>query len=218
MHYASIQAYDLALLKLRSKISNDYAKPMAVVMDLDETVLDNSPYMFDRIAQGKTFDGDSWYEWCMKSSARPLPGALSFIKECEELDIEVFYISNRGVETLQGTLDNLLSLNINTDPAHVLLKESISDKTDRRNMVLEMHDIVLYIGDNLLDFSQLYKDRQANFGKAIVDEDIDNLRENFIIIPNPMYGEWQKPVLMGQKPETDSEKIKLIYNFINGRN
>jgi 5'-nucleotidase (lipoprotein e(P4) family) len=218
MHYASIQAYDLALLKLRTKISKDYSKPMAVVMDLDETVLDNSPYMFSQIAKGKTFDGDSWYEWCMEASAGLLPGAFDFIKKCNTLDIEVFYISNRGIETLSGTLDNLQMLDIKTDAAHVLLKESMSDKSDRRSQVSETNDIILYIGDNLRDFSEIYKDRESSFGKYIVDEDLSNLRENFIIIPNPMYGEWRKPINMGQKPSTDSEKAALIENFIKSRN
>jgi len=218
MHYASIQAYDLALLKLKTKVNNDYSKPMAVVMDLDETVLDNSPYMFQQIAKGKTFDGDSWFEWCMESNAKLLPGAFVFIKKCEALDIEVYFISNRGIETLEGTLDNLKKLNIKTDVAHILLKEGISDKTDRRNMVSEDKSIVLFIGDNLLDFSENFKERQSNFGKTIVDEELSNLRENFIIIPNPMYGEWQKPINMGQKPSSDSDRIELIETFIKSQN
>jgi len=218
MHYSSIQAYDLAILKLKTKISNDYSKPIAVVMDLDETVIDNSPYMFQQIAKGKTFDGDSWYEWCMEASAGILPGAFDFIKKCEELDIEVFYISNRGIETLSGTLDNLQKLDIKTDAAHVLLKEGISDKTDRRNLVLETNSTVLYIGDNLRDFSEIYKDRKANYGKSVVDEELSNLRENFILIPNPMYGEWRKPINMGQNPNSDSEKVEFIENFIKSKN
>lgn len=217
MYYASIQAYDLALLKLKTKVNQDYSKPMAVVMDLDETVLDNSPYMFQQIANGKTFDGDSWYEWCMEANAKLLPGAFDFIKKCKTLDVDVYFISNRSIETLEGTLDNLKKLNIITDNDHVLLKENISDKTDRRNLVSEQNDIVLFIGDNLRDFSEIYKDRQANYGKAVVDEELDNLRENFIIIPNPMYGEWQKPILMGQKPSSDSEKAELIRSFIKSR-
>ncbi len=218
MHYASIQAYDLASLKLRAKLNNDYSKPMAVVMDLDETVLDNSPYMFNQIAKGKTFDGDSWYEWCMEASAGLLPGAFEFIKKCEALDVEVYFISNRGIETLSGTLDNLQKLDIKTGEEHILLKESLSDKTDRRNMVAEDYNIVLFIGDNLRDFSEIYKDRQLNFGKPVVDEELSNLRENFVIIPNPMYGEWRKPINMGQKPSSDSEKTELIENFIKSRN
>ena len=218
MHYASIQAFDLALLKIKTKASQDYAKPQAVVLDLDETVLDNSPYMFRQIAAGKTFDGDSWYEWCMEASATALPGSVEFIKTCQSLNIEVFYISNRGIETLPGTIDNLNKLGIPSDENHVLLKEGNSDKTDRRQAVLGTHNIVLYIGDNLRDFSDVYANRQSNFGKELIQEELQNLRDNFVIIPNPMYGEWQKPVYMGQNPQTDSARVALINRFITEQN
>ena len=218
MHYAAIQAFDLAALKLRAKLqqAND-EKPKAVVLDLDETVLDNSPYMFAEIAKGETFDSDSWYEWCMEGSAGAVPGALEFIRTCKEQGVDVYFISNRGIETMEGTLANLKTLGLPTDKSHVLLKEGYSDKTDRRNTVLETHEILLYIGDNLRDFSDIYKFRNTNFGKSVVDEELDHLRENFVIIPNPMYGEWRKPVYMDQNPKSDSAKAAMTDAFIKSR-
>jgi predicted secreted acid phosphatase len=70
----------------------------------------------------------------------------------------------------------------------------------------------------LRDFSEIYKDRKANYGKSVVDEELSNLRENFILIPNPMYGEWRKPINMGQNPNSDSEKVEFIENFIKSKN
>lgn len=213
MFYASHQAFDLANYKLRAKLNKEEKdRPMAVVMDLDETVIDNSPYSIEQIALGKTFNPDTWYEWCMEANAELLPGALAFIKKCEELNVEVFYISNRSVETLEGTIANLQKFGIKATSRNVLLKEDESDKTSRRNIVLAKYDVLLYLGDNLRDFSEIFKDRASNYGKDVVQEELGNLRENFILIPNPMYGDWKAP-LYGEKRLSQEEKLKAINSF-----
>ncbi len=212
MHYAAIQAYDFATLKLKEALAlrANPQKPLAVIMDLDETVLDNSPYMLSQMGKGKTFDKESWMEWTQIGQAKAIPGALDFIAKCEALGIEVFFISNRDIEATQGTYQNLINLGINTTPEKLMLRETSSNKDERRNAVFMNFDVLLLIGDNLRDFSENFSKRIGNYGKEVVDEELINLRRNFVIIPNPMYGEWKKAIYENQKQLTQEQKLEII--------
>lgn len=216
MHYAALQAYDFATLKLKEALESktQMKMPLAVIMDLDETVLDNSPYMMAEIANGRTFSPDTWLEWCAKADAKAIPGALNFITKCEEVGVEVFYISNRDIESFEGTFKNLTNLGINVTPDKVLLRETGSSKADRRDMVFANYDVLLIIGDNLRDFSENFGMRIGNYGKEVVDEERLNLKRNFIIIPNPMYGEWKKAIYKNQKDLTNEQKLEIIEKLL----
>ena len=195
------QAYHWAGRELVLRISEGSEKPLAVVLDIDETVLDNSPQTAQQIVDREPYTDEMWDEWCLLARAEPLPGALEFTREASNLGIEVFYISNRRIHLLDVTLQNLMEAGFpNADSGHVLLKTDTSVKDARREKVRETHEIALLVGDNLGDFSGIFDDR--NGGRAVqqVWENRDRFGTRFILLPNPMYGGWEKP-FRGETPE-----------------
>lgn len=206
------QAYEQAATKLMWNIvelATTYGegqprKPMAVIVDIDETVLDNSPYQVEAIEHGRTFDPQDWRAWTDKAIARPSPGALEFLLHAHQASCEVFYITNRETAERASTLKNLIAHGFpNADEAHLLLMDGTSDKTERRARVRATHDVVLLVGDQLRDFDERFKDRSVNSGKATVDALADSLSKYFILLPNPMYGTYRDAV---QGKGTEAEK------------
>lgn len=218
MRMSYYQAYNHGKLLLKSKLASaDSKQPKAVVLDLDETVLDNSPYEGMLIQKGITFSSNTWKEWVAMGSAELLPGAQDFLNFADSAGVEIFYISNRTVDGLGSTLENLNRYNLpNADSAHVLLKEDTSDKTARRNIVNENYEIILFLGDNLTDYSQMYADRNEKMAKDLVDENKMELLNNFVMFPNPMYGEWESAIYRNDWSIADSTKLRMRRESVTG--
>jgi len=102
-----------------------------------------------------------------------------------------------------------------SDDNHLLLRvEKQSDKTDRRNKVLENYEILLSVGDNLRDFDEIFKQRENNLGFDKVVENKELFGKKYLILPNPMYGEWEKAIYGGKFPETEKEMNELRKSII----
>lgn len=221
--YMFRQCYDIATLKV-TRIMNSRrvdGRP-AVILDLDETVLDNSPYQLSLLMANETFSEGSWAEWVNQASAEALPGALEFTIMCRDRGIDVFYVSNRSIDFTQPTIRNLeLHGFPNADMDHVLLKEDDSDKSARRERVASMGEVILYCGDNLRDYREDFSERAVNFGKDHVEEMESDLLTEFVIFPNPMYGEWSR-IYVDDKPETELNKkdqlVERLLSQIQSRN
>lgn len=206
------QAFNMAKLSLDNQllISKDKTKPKAVVVDIDETVLDNSPFETNSIRTGKTFTSEAWKEWTDIAKATATPGSLEFLKYAESKGVETYYISNRSTSALAKTIKNLKKLGFPfADEKHVLLKSKTSIKTERRNKVLKTHDILILVGDNLGDFDEFLEDRSTDFGFSKVDKMQAQFGQRFIVLPNPMYGSWEKEVLKSDQKLNASEKENL---------
>lgn len=196
-----IQSFSWASKIVREKLEQSASLPLAVILDIDETVLNNSPQTAQQIVDGVPFSNKMWDEWCQLSEAEPLPGALSFTVWAAEMGVELFYISNRGNHLLDLTLDNLKSAGFPfADAKHVLLKTDTSDKDERRASVSQSHDVVLLIGDNLGDFSGIFDERQDGADVENVMANSELFGHKYIILPNPLYGGWEKP-FRGESPE-----------------
>ena len=215
-----LQAYALGSSRLKDKLAKvpkDAAKPPAVVMDLDETVFDNSPFQAYLILHGLTYTDELWALWERDHAAdvRLVPGAAAFIHSAERQGVTVVYISNRLTEYVKSTEEALHLLGLGTDNLgdRLLLKEQggSSDKTARRKQAAERYNVLLYFGDNLRDFSEefvtpkfaegdLEAQRTAvEFRKVKVHEEQGHWDGDWIILPNPVYGEWLKP--LGNDPK-----------------
>ncbi|PHR69312.1 MAG: 5-nucleotide phosphatase [Arcobacter sp.] len=176
-------------------------KPLAVVLDLDETVINNSPFSAKLIADNKYYDDEAWnnwQKWVDAAIAPAIPGALDFIKYAQEKNVTVFFVSNRIGTQEKATRKNLLSLGINLpkDIDTVLLKKEKkewgSKKSTRRAHITKNYRIALLIGDNLGDFSDAYKGSLEDRDKiAFSKENINKWGEKWIILPNPLYGSWE---------------------------
>ncbi len=216
MEAAYLQAYNHGKMLLASKLDTlPEDGEYGVVLDIDETVLDNSPAEVILIQNGETFSPDNWKSWTAQARARALPGVKDFIDFTMSKGVDVFYISNRGIEELDATLKNLKDLDFpNADSAHVFLKKETSDKTGRRARVSELADIVLYVGDNLRDYSEVFGERGADLGKGVVHATKEDWLNNFIILPNPTYGEWEKAIYGNDYGLTYEEKVNARLNVL----
>src|SRR6202012_2957502 len=147
------QAYNIAKERMDAAIKKRGKKPFAVVTDIDETLLDNSPYDAARAIKNLDYNSKTWKQWTAKAIADTVPGAPSFFKYAASKGVKVFYITNRDEDERGATLKNLRLYHLpNTDDAHLLLKKASSSKESRRLDVLKKYNIVLLCGDNLPDF------------------------------------------------------------------
>jgi 5'-nucleotidase (lipoprotein e(P4) family) len=211
------QGFNIAHQRLTKAVKeNKKRKSLAVIVDIDETMLDNSPYESVLIKQGD--DRTGWKTWTDKAIASPLPGALEFAWYAHSKKVEVFYITNRDNEEREPTLKNLVSVGFPyADENHLLTRGdtaysngNTSSKEGRRSRVATTHKIILLIGDNLNDFSTVFEDRKINNGKEAVTLNKDEFGKTFVILPTPMYGAWEKPVFDYRNGLTEAEKAELM--------
>lgn len=190
-------------------------KPAAVVFDIDETLLDNSPFQGWQVLEKKEFNNDDWFRWVELAQAEPLPGAVEFTRYAESLGVEVFYVSNRTVQEMGPTIKNMAALGFpNADTTHVLLKETTSSKVARRAQIEKDYEIILLVGDNLADLSGAYEKRGTDFGFGTVDAERQLFGTKYIVLPNPMYGSWLSELLKKTEGQTEKEKLlKLLEAF-----
>jgi len=208
------QAFNIARLRL-DEYKSVTSKPQAIITDIDETLLDNSPYEAHRVLQGKDYDAASWFEWIAKASADTVPGSASFLKYAASKGITVFYITNREEKEKTGTIQNLERFNLpNADELHLMARKSTSSKEARRQAVLNAFEIVLLLGDNLADFSSL-------FDKKTVDERLRNTNfsaadfgNRFIVLPNPVYGDWESALFNYNYKLTKVQKDSVIRSVL----
>jgi|AMQJ01.1.fsa_nt_gi 5'-nucleotidase (lipoprotein e(P4) family) len=204
------QSFNWAKLRIDMVLEKKASQNLAVVVDIDETMLDNSPSEVRSINTGIGYSKETWSEWTSQINAKALPGAVEFSKYAESKGVTVFYISNRSVKDFGVTLQNLQNEKFAfADSSHLLLKSTTSSKEARRNIVNENYEIILLIGDNLLDFSEIFEDRSNNYGFDIVEENKELFGDIFIVLPNPMYGNWEREVFQNKNNLTNAEKYQL---------
>lgn len=205
------QAYNLAEMRVRDYLeSKDPEARAAVIFDIDETLVDNSPSEALNIIEGKSYSPARWKAWTDKATARALPGALEFCRFLASNNIEVIYLSNRQNSEVLPTMKNLHDLGFPyADRNHLYLKAETSSKEARRNIVEKSFTVILFVGDNLADFDQVFEDRSLNLGFNTVDSLRAEFGKKFIILPNPIYGDWTKPLYGSQKNLTPQELADL---------
>lgn len=187
---------------------SDKTKPAAVVLDIDETVLDNSPYQAWQVLENKPFTDQDWIRWVNLAKAEPLPGALEFTRYADSLGVEVFYVSNRSVPEMNATIINLAAYGFpDADTTHLLLRQGSSSKIERRTLIENNYEILLLIGDNLADQSGAYEKRGPGLGFDTVEADRELFGTKYIVLPNPMYGSWLSEIMKQSPGTTTHEKL-----------
>ena len=208
-----LQTYRLAAQQLKriSSHKSKGGKRLAIVTDLDETLLDNSPWTVKVLLEGTDYPAH-WGEWEKAGKAPAFPGAVAFFQKAAALKIEVFYISNRMEENLEGTIQNLKMLGLpNADASHVFLKTTESNKVARRQKVLQNHDIVMLLGDNLADFDGVWEKAPVDKRLTAVTDHTQDWGSRFIIFPNPVYGSW-KDALFDYKRNFTPQQEDSVWN------
>jgi len=138
------------------------------------------------IEAGEDYSKVSWLEWGKEKKAKAVPGALNFIKYAQSKGVDVYYVSNRLFEQKSETLENLQKTGFPyADAAHVLLRDNGSGKEPGRLQVQESHEIVLLIGDNLSDFSEVFDNQSTDVRNRRVDSLKTVFGNRFIVLPIP---------------------------------
>jgi 5'-nucleotidase (lipoprotein e(P4) family) len=213
-----LQAYNIARLRLDEALQQPSTKPKAIITDIDETVLDNSPYAVNRASVGKSYDQASWHEWTSRGIADTLAGSFSFFNYAASKNVEVFYITNRLEEERAGTLKNLQLYGFpNADNEHLLLKENTSSKEPRRQKVLANHEIVLLLGDNLADFSPLFDNKKSTAERSNATlQSTAEFGKKFIVLPNCNYGDWEGAIYDYHYGFTPAQKDSAVKANLKG--
>jgi acid phosphatase len=199
----------------RSEPLSPRLKP-AVIVDIDETVLDNSPYQARLVANGTAFDERTWSEWCREKRAMPLPGALEFTQHAATLGITVFYLSNRAQDLDTATLENLRADGFPVESDRVFLglgtavagcEQIGSAKGCRRALVGRTHRVLMQLGDQVGDFV----DADANTPegrRAAVEPYAAWIGERWFVLPNPTYGAWEPALFGNDRTRSPAERRK----------
>lgn len=207
------QAYNIAQLRLDKYLdkATDKSGKRAIVIDIDETVLDNTPFEIKCIETNKGYSGETWIKWTGLGKAKALPGALEFLTYAKSKNVEVFYVSNRKMAERQSTLKNLDSLGFPcADTTHLVLRTKESSKEERRLHIAVDYDIIMFIGDNLADFDGMFDKRGDDLSFSLVDQNKSKFGDKFIVLPNPMYGDWEMALYPKEPKATDENKGTLL--------
>ncbi|MGH6946487.1 MAG: 5'-nucleotidase, lipoprotein e(P4) family [Kiloniellales bacterium] len=224
----AIAAYALAMLRLDQALADkswtaateqggDFANlPPAVIVDVDETVLDNSDYQAWMVLNNESFDSKTWNAFVKSETSREVPGALDFAKYADSKGVKVFYVSNRVADEEEATRNNLAEIGFpmggNVDT--VLVKGEKDDwgspKGTRRATVAKDYRVLLLVGDNFSDFVDDYKGNPIE-RLAVMDQHKAHWGHDWIMVANPTYGSFESaPFGSNYKlPESERRKMKM---------
>jgi 5'-nucleotidase (lipoprotein e(P4) family) len=201
------QAFNIAEMRLKNLESAKSKLPMAIITDLDETILDNSYMEAQLIKEGKDYRDAAWKKWTERSMARAVPGADQFLRKASKKGLVIFYVSNRDTGEIKSTLLNLKKLNLpNADEAHMLFMSNTSSKEIRRQMIMANYNVVMLLGDNLNDFTQYFEKKPITERLSEVDKVKDDWGDKFIVLPNSTYGEWENAIYEYKHQLTPTQK------------
>ena len=194
--------------------------PPAVIVDIDETVLDNSPYQARLVRDNKEFDEFEWDKWCREEAATALPGALEFAQFAAKHGVTMFYLTNRAQHLNEVTLDNLKKAGFPISAKETVFyglgtvvkdcEANGSNKGCRRELIGRSHRVLLMAGDQLSDFVDL--DVNTLDGRAAAVQPYLNwFGERWFALPNATYGSYENAVIGNarDKPLNERRQVKL---------
>ena len=223
---AALEAYALAKIRLDEALADpswtaateqtgDYEDlPPAVVVDVDETVLNNSAYMAHLVTTGRTFSFKSWDAFVKDEVSTPIPGALAFADYAASKGVKVFYVTNRPVGEKGATRGNLEKAgfptggNVDTVMTQDPAKGWDEYKGKRRAFIAKSYRIVLLIGDNFGDFTDSFKGSPADRLK-VFEADKAHWGHDWIQLPNPSYGSWEQAPYEGDRSLSAAQRRAL---------
>ena len=201
--------------------------PPAVIFDVDETVLDNSPYQGYLIKSGQAYHGETWRDWVTAARAEPIKGVKALIAEIKSQGIDVFYVTNRDashdaaedVKVKDATVKNIkATVDADVQANQVLCKGERkawgSDKSSRRAEIAKTHRIIMMFGDNYNDFRFIENSPSAAARVADIQTYKTYWGSKWILISNPVYGHWERPIFNYARALPADEKLQAKLQYL----
>jgi acid phosphatase len=207
---SAMQTYAEARRALDDALAISDGKPAAVILDLDETSLDNTPFEARMVHSRRTYDADAWKQWVSESAAGATPAAAEFLTYARSRGVTLFYITNRKADEKEATRRNLEKLGYPVTDETLLTRVDTSDKGPRRDSVASRYRVLLLLGDDLNDFvSAAGKSRAER--DALARDNAAKWGTSWFILPNPMYGSWESTIAgNGSECEKLQKKIEAL--------
>lgn len=212
------QAFALARMRLDQDLraSRNRRIRRAVIVDVDETVIDNSPYQAMTVKTRTAYESKSWNDWCQKAQAAAIPGAVEFLRYANSRGVRVFYVTNRRESEKQCTARNLRQVGFpDVSDETVLVRTDVSSKQPRRDGIARKHRVVLLMGDNLNDFAEIFEQSKTiDTRLAATNQNKSNFGTRFIVLPNVMYGAWEEAIYGDPSRLTEEQKAEKRRNTL----
>lgn len=210
------QGFNVAKARLDQALANQQpgGKKLAIISDIDDTILSSNTYWGFLIAQDKEFFDDAvWDRWVAANGPTLTPGALEFLEYAKSKGVEVFYVSSRdqGDKTDEYALNNLRALKVPyADEAHVTILRESSNKEPAQHKIAEQYDVLFKLGDNLNDFERSFYVDNVDKRAQLVDDSRAKFGSQYILFPNPTDGHWLKAIFGESEPaDTSANRAKF---------
>ncbi|XKE44926.1 5'-nucleotidase [Halomonas organivorans] len=190
------QGFALATYRLEDALeAHGEDADLALITDLDETVLDNSALLARDMADCHDYTTwDTWKHWEREGEPRLIPGAKAFLDYADDHGVSIYYVSDRYQENEAATVATLEALGLPqvSEESVMLLGPP---KAERRAAVTEAHALVMQLGDSLHDFAGEFADADLAEQRDLVESRADRFGRDWIVFPNATYGDWSEAEL-----------------------
>ena len=193
---------------------NFSSKTPAIIIDVDETVLDNSAFQARTILEGFSYP-EGWIDWGLEESADAVAGVSKFLNYADQKGVKIFYVTNRVSELEESTKANIINLKLPFDEdIDVLLMKGendwTSDKVSRRSLIANEYRIILLVGDQLTDFISSEEATLEDISRKVLASKYENMwGSRWFMITNPMYGRWEYSLYDNKYPGSEENQIQL---------
>lgn len=195
--------------------------PSAIILDLDETAIDNSFYEARGILDKSGFDPETWNSWVREKEAEAIKGAVELTSKADSMGISVFYITNRDASVQESTEENLRELGFPVADGAVMSNGGqpnwTSAKTERRQQVAGSHRILMLFGDDLNDFVPA-RGISIEERKNLVEEHSNKWGVKWFVLPNPNYGSWERALYTGEEDSEEERHQRRLDQLEDKRN
>lgn len=195
--------------------------PPAIILDLDETAIDNSFYEARVILDNTGFDPETWNSWVREMEAEAIKGAVKLTSDADEMGVSVFYITNRDAEVQEATEQNLRDLGFPVADGSVMSSGGRPDwtsaKTVRRKLVADDYRVLMLFGDDLNDFVPA-RGISIEERKQLAEEHSVKWGVKWFVLPNPNYGSWERALYTGDEETDEGRQQSRINRLIDKRN
>lgn len=213
------QGYNAAMMEVDKALSDPArkGKPLAIVLDCDETVTDNTMALAKAAADGNgQYKSIWWRDVVHEGKSGAMPGAVDFLQQADKKGLAIFYVSNRYAPVnYEATEANLKALHFpQADKNHILLMEKSGNKQLRFDAIAADYDVVVYMGDNAGDLPIGTSGKSLSVRNQIVDAHKKDFGTKYIVFPNPVYGAWVSAIAKNYLTMTPEQRDEVNREFL----